>query len=103
MYSKYYKDHGMKWQAIVTPDRLVSLLIRPWPGLANDWTMVNKSKVLNKCRTAYSNRQRLYIYGNPAYINAFGIIEPYQHPAGWHGLPYDEYAFNIALSLVRIS
>jgi hypothetical protein len=36
MYSGYYKGHGMKWQAIVTSDGLVSSLCRPWAGPAND-------------------------------------------------------------------
>jgi hypothetical protein len=30
MYSGYYKGTGMKWQAIVTPDGLVSSLSGPW-------------------------------------------------------------------------
>lgn len=67
----------MKWQAIVTLDGLILLLHGPYPGLANDWTMLHKSRVLSKCRDVYSDRQRLYIYGDPAYSSAFGIIGPY--------------------------
>jgi nuclease HARBI1 len=102
MYSGYCKDHGMKWQAIVTPDGLISSLHGPYPGPTNDWTIVHNSKVLDKCRTVYGNRQRLYIYGDLAYVSAFGIMGPYQHPGGRHALPHNEHEFNVALSLVRI-
>jgi hypothetical protein len=103
MYSGYYKDHRMKWQAIVTPDGIISSLCGPYPGPANDWTMLHDSGVLDKCRTVYSDHQRLYIYSDPAYSDAFGIMGPYQHPGGRHALPCDEYEFNVALSSVRIS
>jgi hypothetical protein len=102
MYSGYYKDYGIKWQAIVTPNSLISSLYKPYPGPANDWTMVYNLGVLNKCQTVYNNYQRLYIYSDLAYSSAFGIIRPYQHPGGWHALPCNEHEFNIALSLVRI-
>jgi nuclease HARBI1 len=82
MYSGYYKDHRMKWQAIVTPDSLISSLCGPYPGPANNWTMVYDSGVLDKCRTVYSDYQRLYIYGDPVYSGVFGIMGPYQHPGG---------------------
>jgi len=39
MYSGQKKAAGMKWQAIVTPNGLVSSLIGPWEGKANDWAM----------------------------------------------------------------
>jgi hypothetical protein len=103
MYSSYYKDHGMKWQAIVTPNGLVSSLCRPYSGPANDWTMVQDSGVLDRCRQVYSDNRRLYIYSDPAYIGAFGIMGPYQHLGGRHALPLNEHQFNVALSSVRIS
>ena len=34
---KYY--HVVKYQTIVTPNRLISHLSRPYPGLAGDWTV----------------------------------------------------------------
>jgi DDE superfamily endonuclease len=77
MYSSYYKDYGIKWQAIVTLDGLISSLCGLYPSLANDWTMLNDSGVLDKCWAVYGNRQRLYIYSDLAYSSAFGIIRPY--------------------------
>ena len=103
MYSGYYKDHGMKWQAVATPDGLISSLYGPWPSLANDWTMLYKSGILDKCRDTYGNCEKLYIYSDPAYTGSFGIMGPYQHASGWHALPPNEYAFNVALSSVWIS
>jgi len=69
----------MKWQAITIPDSLVSLLTRPWARPANDWTMLHESGVLDDCCRVYSSRPRLYIYRDPAYNNAFGIIALYEH------------------------
>ena len=103
MYSGYYKGHGMKWQAIVTPDGLVSSLCGPWAGPVNDWTMLQESGILEDFRRVYGEKERLYVYGDPAYIGAFGIMGPYQHVGGRHALPEDEYQFNVALSSVRIA
>jgi hypothetical protein len=45
MYSSKNKATGMKWQAIVTPDGLISSLIGPWEGKAHDWRMFQESSV----------------------------------------------------------
>ena len=39
VYSGHKKSHGNNYQAIVTPDGLVSSLTGPWTGPTNDWTM----------------------------------------------------------------
>jgi hypothetical protein len=43
MYSSKNKETGMKWQAIVTPDGIISSLIGPFEGKANDWKMFEVS------------------------------------------------------------
>jgi hypothetical protein len=45
---------------------------------------------------------RGFIYSDLAYTGSFGIIGLYQHASGWHALPPNEYAINVALSLVWI-
>lgn len=82
MYSSYYKGTGMKWQGIATPDRLISALSKPYAGPVNDWNMLQQSSVLDRCCEVYANKPRLYIYGDPAYTSAFGIMGPYQHLGG---------------------
>jgi hypothetical protein len=72
-------------------DGLISLLFGPYPGPVNDWTIVQDSEVLDRCWQVYNNKPRLYIYSYPAYIGAFGIIGPYQHPGGQHALSKDEH------------
>jgi hypothetical protein len=39
VYSGHKKFHGNNYQAIVTPDGLVSLLTGPFMSSTNDWTM----------------------------------------------------------------
>jgi hypothetical protein len=39
VYSGYKKSYSIKYQAVVTPDGLISLLTGPWIGPVNDWVM----------------------------------------------------------------
>lgn len=69
-YSGYKKKHGYKYQAIVTPDELVSSLMRPFIGRRGDKKMVEYSGLADKLRTVNGKRQpahALYLYGDPAY------------------------------------
>lgn len=45
----------------------------------------------------------MYIYGNPAYTHVYGIMGPYFHPSGRHGLDKEEFEFNRVFSSVRIA
>ena len=47
-YSGHKKAHGMKFQAIATPDGLVSSLHGPWLGPDNDWRILLQSGVQDR-------------------------------------------------------
>jgi hypothetical protein len=51
VYSGHSKLHGIKYQAIVTPDGLVSSLSGPYMGPVNDWTIWRRSGVEEALRT----------------------------------------------------
>ena len=49
LYSGYKKEHGIKWQGIVTPDGILTLQ-GPWLGKVNDWKMYEESGVQARMR-----------------------------------------------------
>ena len=51
VYSGYKRLHGIQYQAITTPDCLISSLTGPYPGCTNDWAMWKRSGCENAIRT----------------------------------------------------
>lgn len=49
-YSGHKRNHGYKFQSIVTPDGLVSSLMGPFIGRRGDWGMVQESGLADKLR-----------------------------------------------------
>lgn len=43
VYSGHKRQHGINWQAICTPDGLISSLVGPFAGPVNDWAMWRRS------------------------------------------------------------
>jgi hypothetical protein len=103
VYSGHKRLHGMNWQAIVTPDGLISSLVGPFAGSVNDWAIWRRSGCEEVLRTTFQDKDILYIYGDPAYSNAYGISCPFEHPQGRRFLPQEKRDFNQALSSVRIA
>jgi nuclease HARBI1 len=103
VYSGHKKLHGMNWQAIATPDGLISSLVGPFAGSMNDWAIWRRSGCEDILRTTFQDKPILYIYGDPAYSNAYGISCPFEHPRGRRFLDPDKRAFNQSLSSVRIA
>jgi DDE superfamily endonuclease len=103
VYSGHKKQHGVNYQAIVTPDGLISSLTGPWAGPVNDWAMFKRSGCEEAIRSVMAGRETLYIYGDPAYSASFGVACPFEHPKGRRYLGAKEQAFNRALSSVRIA
>jgi hypothetical protein len=106
-YSGHYHGHGFKYQAIVTPDGLVSSLIGPFHGRDNDWSIWQQSGVAEKL-TVILNRGRrqglgMYLYGDLAYSQHIGIMAPYKHHLGFRYLDPGQAVFNRRLAKVRIA
>jgi nuclease HARBI1 len=102
-YSGYKKDTGQKWQGIVTPDSLVSLLIEPFLSPVNDWAVFQRSAVEEKIRDVMGGYPLLYLYRDPAYQAFYGVMTPFKHPCGCHALPAYQKNFNKRLSAARIA
>lgn len=99
-YSGHKHKHGLHFQGIVTPDGLVASLYGPNTGRTNDWKMYETSKVVDRIRNimaAESTKPCLYLYGDPAYNDCFGVICPYQNASG------TRKNFNIDMSRVKIA
>jgi len=82
-YSGYKKCHAVKYQAVFTPDSLISDLAGPYTGRESDWTVYQDSMIIDKIGQIHEGLDeggdnRLYIYGDPAYSLSFGILAPYQ-------------------------
>ncbi len=103
VFSGHKRLHGQKYQAIVTPDGLVSSLTGPWPGPVNDWSMWRRSGCPERLREVIQGHKILYLYGDPAYRSSYGVACPWTDPRGRRFLPADKQAWNRALSSVRIS
>jgi DDE superfamily endonuclease len=103
VYSGHKRAHGMNYQAIVTPDGLVSSIIGPFAGANNDWAMWKRSGCEEEIRQVMDGHETLYIYRDPAYNASFGVACPFKHPQGRRHLTHAEQHFNKALSTVRIA
>lgn len=103
VYSGHKKAHGIKYQAVVTPDGLVSSLTGPWMGPVNDWAMWQRSGIESAIREVLKDHEPLYLFGDPAYRASFGVACPFEDPRGRGFLPDNKAAFNTALSSVRIA
>jgi hypothetical protein len=104
-YSGYKKCHAIKFQAVTTPDGLMSHLAGPWPGHRGDWGMYLASGLQNKLRrlNARENPEdHCYLYGDPAYALSYGVISAYKARPG---RPLDPilHEVNTAMSAMRIS
>lgn len=102
-YSGYYNGHGLKYQAIVTPDGLICSLSQHHPGPWNDWRMLEESGVLTRLRLIMAGQRPLYLYGDSAYHAQWGILPPFFHEAGHRFLSAEQRAFNTKLSGARIA
>ena len=104
-YSGYKKRHAFKFQAIMTPDGLVSHLGGPYEGKLGDWAAWYASGLevlLRNLDEGVPQDQRAYLYGDPAYSSAYGITGAYKAPAN-APLNVVLQAMNAHMSSLRIS
>jgi hypothetical protein len=77
-YSGHKRLHGMVFQAITTPDGLISSVFGPFIRGINDWGMFNASRVPHRLhRMIPVSNKMLYLYGDPAYHCSYGLICPF--------------------------
>jgi hypothetical protein len=101
VYSGYKKRHGLKWQAVTTPDGIFISLCGPWGGPRADPEMLRQSNLLqvlkNECVDADGTHWNLY--GDKGYYNTAHVIAPFKG----RSLSEKEQAFNSAMSKIRTS
>ena len=103
-YSGHKRKHGYKYQAIVTPDGLVSSLMGPFIGRRGDWGMVEESGLVDRLRhvnNGLSPALAYYLYGDPAYSTVYGIMGPYKRKPGVARTP-QQSRFNKRMAKLRI-
>jgi len=104
-YSGHNKAHGLKFQAITTPDGLISSLEGPYEGRDNDWRMFKEGDARRHLEKMLSRpgRRKVFLYGDPAYRCYNIIVSPYHHHLGRAHLSEEQRNFNARLSRTRVS
>lgn len=106
-YSGYKKAHGFKFQAIMTPDGLISSLFGPVVAKQGDWRLWHQSNIEELILRLFrqnrvSEEQYLFIYGDPAYTGSRVCIGAYRAPPQGR-LTAQQALFNAEMSSDRIS
>ncbi|RPB05834.1 hypothetical protein L873DRAFT_1825095 [Choiromyces venosus 120613-1] len=88
-YSGYKKSHGFKFQAVITPDGIISC----FAGLENHLKEINQGM---------GSDERCYLYGDPVYALSYGIVSGYKATVG---LPLNPVLkeMNAHMSSMRVS
>jgi nuclease HARBI1 len=99
-YSGHKRNHGIKFQAVVTPDGLVACLYGPVPGSRHDSHLLAESNLIPLLRDVIPEDQPNYaIYGDSAYAQCRVLIVGFRYP-----LPNSREAqWNTEMSKVRES
>lgn len=105
-YAGAKKEHGLRYQGIVTPDGII-LLQGPWLGPTGDWRIWKESGIEDFLRQLFDiegvhSDERLYLYGDPAYHPGFGIMGPFRPEGANFTLSPEEEAANVVMSGQRI-
>jgi hypothetical protein len=77
LYSGYTKCCCIKFQSVVTPDGMIRSLAGPFPGSTGDMRMVADSGLGDKLVELMGElpaEDLLYLYGDSAYVDGWGII-----------------------------
>lgn len=62
---------------------------------------MTESGIIDAFQRVFTDQEPMYIHGDPAYTQAFGIMGPYLHPSRRHRLDGEKFGFNRTLSSVR--
>ncbi|MGH7974246.1 MAG: transposase family protein [bacterium] len=98
-YSGHKRAHGLKYQAVVTPDGFIACLHGPINGNRHDSYMLRESNLLTDLRAMLPHENGILyrLYGDPAYPNSPYIIGRFRHARPGT----NEAAWNTNMSKVR--
>jgi hypothetical protein len=107
MFNSHKRQHGFKFQVVVTPDGMVSSLAGPMVGSRNDWYLFVQSGLQDRIIEMYEandvpEEDWLCIYGDPAYCGSPVTMGAYRRPRQGQLLP-TQRLFNYDMSRNRIS
>ncbi|OAD74394.1 hypothetical protein PHYBLDRAFT_67678 [Phycomyces blakesleeanus NRRL 1555(-)] len=112
-YNGHYQGHGLKYQAVVTPDGITSSIMGPDSGRNHDVHMYRKSQLDAMMCIAFNftniNGPCYYLYGNPAYTASDHMMIPFRRNKYCTVIYLDEtadeqeLAINKSMSAVQIS
>jgi hypothetical protein len=97
------KATGIKWQVIVILDGLLSLIIGPFEGKANDWKIFEVSGTQQRIRKMFVGQQLLYLYRDLAYNCGYSILSVYKQKGRRFMLLKEQYKANRWLANVQVS
>ncbi|OAD69305.1 hypothetical protein PHYBLDRAFT_149704 [Phycomyces blakesleeanus NRRL 1555(-)] len=102
-YNGHYRGHGLKYQAVVTPDGVTSSIMGPDSGRNHDVRMYRESQLDAMMCVAFDftsiNGPCYYLYGDPAYTASDHMMIPFRRQTA----DEQELAINKSMSAVRIS
>ncbi|KAG2200946.1 hypothetical protein INT47_003181 [Mucor saturninus] len=81
LYNGHGRQHGLKYQAVVTPDGITVSLCGPFAGAIHDMNMLDSSDIvseLDEILNCEDIGDKFYaLYGDPAYRPSFCLIRPF--------------------------
>ena len=105
VYNGHKRVHALKFQSVAVPNGLIANLSGPVEGRRHDAGMLDESGLLTDLqRHCHTPRgEQLCVYGDPAYPLRPELMCPFRE--GGYGRPLTPrmFAFNSAMSSVRVS
>ena len=102
LFNGHKRVHAVKFQSVVTPNRLIANLFGSIEGRKDDAAMLRESDRLGELRqfSHSANDNQLCIYGDPAYPLREHLQGPFRR--GIHVTP-EEATYNRAMSHARVA
>lgn len=100
IFNGHKRNHGLKFQTVVTPDGIISHMAGPFNGNRHDSAVLMLSGLLERMRERlHDNNGTFCLYGDAGYPLTPHLVVPFRG-ARIHA---DEASFNLAMSRFRLS
>lgn len=106
-FSGHKRYHAIKYQAVVTPDGILSSLGGPVEASKADWSLYKESGLERIMTRFFDDNEltaddRMYIYGDPAYSGSIATMGAYKRQRNGE-LTLDEAWTNLVMSKKRMA
>ncbi|OAD76008.1 hypothetical protein PHYBLDRAFT_186089 [Phycomyces blakesleeanus NRRL 1555(-)] len=102
-YTGHYRAHGLKYQAVVTPDGITSSFYGPVVGSHHDMFLYRESRIETYMRNTFDFRHEhgpcYHLYGDLAYVSSEYMMHPFGNAP--EDSPY--HVFNMEMSRLCVS